>query len=122
MSARLKLDPLVVPLRETSPGAYRVGKCRVLFELVIEAFREGESPEGIVNRYQTLDLSDVYAVLAYYLKNKEEVEAYLRWCDEEADRVRKELETLRPPIPDLKEKLMERWGRLQEERRAAAAP
>ena len=39
---------LSVPLREDPPGVLRVGKSRVLLELVIHAFQRGETPEGIV--------------------------------------------------------------------------
>ena len=65
------------PLREDARGALRVGDSRVLLELVIQAFQDGATPETIVQRYSTLALSDVYAVIAYYLRHQDEVEAYL---------------------------------------------
>jgi uncharacterized protein (DUF433 family) len=37
----------------------------VLLELVVREFRRGATPEQIVQAYDTLDLRDVYAVLAY---------------------------------------------------------
>src|ERR1700675_4896672 len=58
---------LAVPLREEPAGVFRVGKSRVLLELVIRAFQRGETPEGIVQSYDTLSLPDVYAVVGYYL-------------------------------------------------------
>ena len=58
---------LSVPLREEPPGVLRVGKSRVLLELVIHAYHQGESPEGIVDMYRGLELADVFAVIAYYL-------------------------------------------------------
>ena len=41
-------EPLTVavPLWEYPPGVFRVGKSRVLLELVLRAFQRGESPEG----------------------------------------------------------------------------
>ena len=65
------------PLREDSSGALRVGESRVLLELVIHAFEDGATPEVIVQRYSTLALPDVYAVIAYYLRHQSEVEAYM---------------------------------------------
>ena len=65
------------PLREDAAGALRVGDSRVLLELVIRAFQDGATPETIVQRYSTLKLPEVYAVVAYYLRHQEEVEAYL---------------------------------------------
>jgi len=54
------------PLREDAAGALRVGDSRVLLELVIRAFQDGATPETVVQRYSTLALPDVYAVIAYY--------------------------------------------------------
>ena len=59
----------------------RVGKSRVLLELVIHAFQRGETPEGIVQCYTTLSLPDVYAVVSYYLANPGAIDGYLSQCD-----------------------------------------
>jgi hypothetical protein len=50
---------LAIPLREEPPGVLRVGKSRVLLELVIHAFKAGATPEAIVQSYDTLNLADV---------------------------------------------------------------
>jgi uncharacterized protein (DUF433 family) len=65
------------PIYEDDSGALRVGDSRVLLEIVIRAFQDGATPETIVQRYPTLDLRDVYAIVAYYLRHREEVEAHL---------------------------------------------
>ena len=64
-------EPLTVavPLSEDRPGVFRVGKSRVLLELVLLAFQRGETPEGIIRSYRTLQLADVYAVISRYLAN-----------------------------------------------------
>jgi hypothetical protein len=87
-------EPLTVavPLWEDPPGVFRVGKSRVLLELVLHAFQRGESPEGIVRSYRSLALPDVYAVISRYLANPAPFDAYLRKCDEEAEAVRRKLE------------------------------
>ena len=66
----LEQMPLTLPvtLWEEPPGVLRVGKSRVLLELVIHAYQQGETPEAIVEMYDTLDLADVFAVIAYYLR------------------------------------------------------
>ncbi len=76
------------PLREDSTGALRVGDSRVLLELVVQAFRDGATPETIVQQYSTLKLQDVYAVIAYYLRHPVEIEAYLAHREERAENVR----------------------------------
>ena len=35
------------------------------------------TPEMIVQQYDTLALSDVYAVISYYLRHREEIQSYL---------------------------------------------
>jgi hypothetical protein len=87
---------LPVPLLEDPPGVFRVGKSRVLLELVIRAFKRGESPESIVRSFRTLHLPDVYAVISRYLANPAPFEDYLRQCDEQASAVRRKIEATQP--------------------------
>src|SRR4051794_40905246 len=98
---------LPVPLREEPPGVLRVGKGRVLLELVIHAFHQGESPEGIVEMYPALELADVFAVIAFYLAHREEIDDYLRVCDEQAEAIRHKIESSQRPGPS-KEELLAR--------------
>ena len=90
----LEKQPLTlsIPLYEDPPGVLRVGKSRVLLELVIRAFQRGQTPESIVQSYDTLSLPDVYAVVSYYLANPAPFDEYLRHCDQEAEAVRRKLE------------------------------
>jgi uncharacterized protein (DUF433 family) len=80
----LDFEPLtvVVPLREEPSGVLRVGKSRVLLELVLRAFKAGATPEAIVQSYDTLSLADVYAVVSRYLTAPEPFEEYLRIREE----------------------------------------
>src|ERR1700730_8664472 len=82
----LDFEPLTVtvPLREDPPGVFRVGKSRVLLELVLRAFKAGATPEAIVQSYDTLNLADVYAVISRYLAAPALFEEYLRQCDQVA--------------------------------------
>jgi uncharacterized protein (DUF433 family) len=98
---------LSIPLREEPPGVFRVGKSRVLLELVIRAHRRDVSPQDKVRMYDTLDLGDVFAVIAYSLAHPTEIDEYLRMCDEEADAVRRQIEASQPAGPS-KEELLAR--------------
>lgn len=97
--ATVNLEPLTlaVPLWEDPPGVFRVGKSRVLLELVLHAFKHGETPEGIVRCYRTLQLSDVYAVIARYLADPAPFDDYLRQCDEQAEEIRRKIEASQRP-------------------------
>lgn len=81
----------------TETGVLCVGESRVSLDTVISDYKEGSTPERIIADYPTLELSDVYAVIAYYLKHTEEVEAYLRRRNEETTRLRHEIESEHPP-------------------------
>ena len=86
------------PLRVDEAGVVRVGKSRITLDLVVEQYENGMTPEGIVRAYDMLELGDVYAVIAFYLRYREEVRAYLKRRDEEADLLRAKIEADRPNI------------------------
>lgn len=83
---------LPIPIYEDPPGVFRVGKSRVLLELVIRAFQRGQTPEGIIQSYDTLSLPDVYAVVSYYLANPFPIDDYLGACDRKAAAMLEKLE------------------------------
>jgi hypothetical protein len=103
-------EPLsvAVPLREDPPGVFRVGQSRVLLELVLHAFKAGETPEAIVQSYDTLKLADVYAVVSRYLADPAPFEDYLRKCDEAAEQTRRKIEAFQGPRGNLREVLLAR--------------
>ena len=90
------------PLRRDTSGGLRIGKSRVLLELVIRAFEDGATPEAIAQRYPTATLADIYSVLAYYLRHQEEIKAYLANREQKADEVRKRIETGQKDLADLR--------------------
>ncbi len=98
---------LSIPLREDPPGVLRVGKSRVSLELVIRAHQQGRSPREIVEMYDSLDIGDVYAVIAFYLAHRLEVDEYLRRYDEGAEDIRSRIEATQRPGPS-KEELLAR--------------
>jgi hypothetical protein len=57
--------------------------------------------------YSTLELADVFAVIAYYLTHRADVDVYLRQCDEKAEAVRRKIESSQRPGPT-KEELLAR--------------
>jgi uncharacterized protein (DUF433 family) len=64
-------------VREDAHGALRVGNTRVSLDSIVYAFQQGHSPETIAQQYPALTLEEVYGAIAFYLANREEVEAYL---------------------------------------------
>ena len=58
-------------------GVMRVGQTRVMLDSVLALFVEGCSAETIVQQYPSLSLEEVYGAIAFYLGNRETVDAYL---------------------------------------------
>jgi hypothetical protein len=54
----------------------------------VSVFNQGATAEEIVNRYPSLNLADVYATIAFYLKHQSEVEAYLQQRQQQAQEIR----------------------------------
>lgn len=89
----LIVEPQPIPLRKEPDGSWRVGNSRVLFSLVVSAFNNGRTPEEIVQSYDTLSLEEVYAVLAYYLAHRKDVDAFLSQQEAEADEFQEQIES-----------------------------
>src|SRR5216684_7623312 len=105
MSLAVEISP--IPLRADEQGVMRVGETRVRLDTLITAWKQGESPEQIVENFDVLELADVYAVISYYLNHRVEVEAYLEHSRDEAERVRAEMEK-RFPQAGIRERLLAR--------------
>jgi uncharacterized protein (DUF433 family) len=85
------LSAVAPPLNLADGDTLRVGNTRIPLERVIYAFNHGCAPEEIVHKYPTLDLADVYAVLAYYLRHREAVDEYVRQREMEADAIERQI-------------------------------
>jgi len=115
----LAVDTIGVPLKAREDGVYRVGDSRVSLDVVINEYHRGADAESIARAYPTLKLADVYAVIAYYLLNRTEVDRYLRLREEEADRLRQEIEASQPSKEEFRQRLLARHAKQEEE---GAAP
>lgn len=91
MSNDITTEP--IPLTTDQDGVVRVGNTRVTLDTLVAAFLEGVTAEEIAQRYPSLDLADIYAVIAYYLRHRPDVDAYLERRQKEAEGVRKQNET-----------------------------
>jgi len=79
-------------------GAVRVGNSRISLDLVVEQYENGMMPEDMVRAYDSLVLADIHAVIAYYLRHRDEVRAYLKRRAEEAEALRGKIEAERPRV------------------------
>lgn len=71
---------------------YWIGDTAVSLDSVVLRFLEGLSAESIqLDCFPVLTLEQVYGAIAYYLRHREEIDAYLRKADEEYELIRHRL-------------------------------
>jgi uncharacterized protein (DUF433 family) len=95
------------PLRTDADGVVRVGATRITLDTVVGAYLDGCTVEEIVTKYPSLDIADVYAVIAHYLWNRAAVDAYLTERATEARAIRDDVER-RGAAAELRERLLAR--------------
>jgi len=91
MTLTLESPPL--PLHADADNIVRVGGTRVTLQTVVSAFRNGATPEQIAQDYPALELADIYAVIQYYLRHREQADEYLAERTAAGDAVQQEVES-----------------------------
>ena len=99
-----------IPLSTVADGVIRIEGTRVTLDTVIDTFLTGASPEEIAQDFPVLRLDDIYAMITYYLRHRDEVDAYLRKRRSRAEALRREIEA-QSPQTGLRGRLLARLGR-----------
>lgn len=99
--------PVSVPFAADEHGVLRIGDSRVMLELLVQAYDEGLSAEEIVETYPTLALADVYATIAYILRNRPEIDAYMTESEAVAEEIERNREA-RFPTQELRQRIRQR--------------
>lgn len=102
------IEPEPVPLVRDHAGRLMVPGTRISLDILVAAFRSGESPEAIHDDYETVPLADVYAILSYYLRHRAEIETYLAEQEREGAVVQARIENQYPMPDGLRAKLLAR--------------
>jgi uncharacterized protein (DUF433 family) len=69
-------------VEKTPTGGWRIGGSRVSLDSIVHAYWEGKSPEAIVEEFPSLSAEQVFGAIAFYLRNRQEIDRYL--CDQDA--------------------------------------
>jgi uncharacterized protein (DUF433 family) len=69
-------------------GEIRLTGHRIGLLHVVQYYNEGFSPEMLLEQFPTLPLSLIHKVIAFYLDNRAEVDAYVAKCEAELDQQR----------------------------------
>lgn len=86
------IEPEPVPLVTDDAGRLVVPATRVSLDILVAAFKRGESPEAVHEDYDSVSLADVHATFSYYLRHMPDVEQYLRGQEELSDKLRTQVE------------------------------
>ncbi|MBI1800159.1 MAG: DUF433 domain-containing protein [Chloroflexi bacterium] len=103
----LVIETEQIPLFADADGVIRIGGTRITLDTLVAAFEDGATPEEIVYQYTSLNLGDVYAAIAYYLRHRQDVEAYLLGRRQAADVIRQGNESQSNP-QGVRERLLAR--------------
>ncbi|MDF5722619.1 MAG: DUF433 domain-containing protein [Rhizonema sp. PD37] len=79
-------------------SGYWITDTRVSLDSIVYAFRNGMSPESIIQSFPVLTLEEVYGAIAFYLANRDEIDAYLRVEEEEFDAMPQPLQARDPSL------------------------
>jgi len=82
-----------VPLTRGDDGVLRIAGSRVTFDSIVHQFKSGATAEQIQEDFPSVTLSDIYAVIAYFLQHPRAVEDYLSEQAQAAQQVRREVES-----------------------------
>jgi uncharacterized protein (DUF433 family) len=94
----------IAPLALWEDGSIRIGSSRVPLDTVVHAFTGGTTAEQIQDDFPTLSLREIYGAISHYLEHEDQVEEYLQRRDQEAARVRAEIED-RPRADALRQRI-----------------
>jgi len=81
----IALDSILVRTPDVCGGRLRIDGTHITVERIAILYKQGQSAEQIVQTYPHLSLGQVYAALAWFHANREEVEAELAAQDAEYD-------------------------------------
>lgn len=90
MAKATDIGTLIVQTPEVCGGRPRIAGTGVTVRRIAGWYNLGFSPEEIAKKYGHLSVAQVYAALAYYHANREEIDADLAAEDEEAERLEQE--------------------------------
>lgn len=74
---------------ELKDGVYRVAQTRISLDSLVYAYLNGQTAEAIAQSFPLLTLEQVYGALAYYLAQRDEIEAHLQRGEAELDMLRR---------------------------------
>ncbi len=91
-------------LIQDADGYIHVAGHRIGLQDVVYYYKEGYSPEALLEAFPTLPLALIHKVIAFYLEQTASVDAYVTTCEREVDRQRA-VATQGPDVAELRRRL-----------------
>lgn len=93
------INDTVIKYVEKIPDAgYRIAGTRIGLELIVTAYLDGQSPESIQDNFPTLSLESIHGSIAFYLRNREEIDRYIQEIAVLFDELQKQSEKENSPL------------------------
>lgn len=93
MTAKLTLTKRYIEQRDQG---YWLEGTRISLDSVVYAFLNGDSPENIAQNFPLLSLEQIYGAIAFYLANRELIDAYLKEDEKEFEKLQKSFREQNP--------------------------
>ena len=100
-----------VPLTQDANGIILVKGSRVTLDTLIARYQVGDTVEEIHEGYPSVSVEQIQKIISWYLTHQNEVDEYVSKEEEEAQIIRREIES-QPANIALREKLMRRKAEL----------
>jgi len=91
-SIRFKF-PHGVPLVQWEDGSVRVQGTRLLLAMIVTSFQQGKTPDQVHDSFPTASVTQIKAVIDWYLNNKPKADAYLDEYYAAGERLRLEIQS-----------------------------
>jgi len=104
------------PLHLDDRGAIRVIGSRITLDTLVDAYKQGDTPEDIQDGFPSLSLTQIKGVIAWYLNHTAEADEYLEKGEAEAEELRKRIQS-EPGYKEFNEMIKQRWEQLLKQRR-----
>ncbi len=86
----ITLNAMLTSTADVCGGQIRIEGTRITVHRIATLYKQGQGAEEIVQTYPHLSMGQVYAALAYYHANRDELESELAAADGGYDQLRQE--------------------------------
>ena len=100
-----------IPLTQDDNGTIRVKGSRITIDTLVAAYLQGDTVGDIHEGFPSVSPEKIEKIISWYLANRSELDEYIRQRDEEAEILRREIES-EPGYIALREKLLRRKAQL----------